>query len=425
MRRLVAMAARCWPKAKGEWRRCCGLLSLGHGARQRHSRTATARHSWRFVAAVLLSPVSILLLVGYELVALPVAFAVSLCRGLDASAAVKLSLKPLRWDFGDRIDGGVLQFLDPLWFPFWRQCTDAGRRSCVYVNLADSSAVAPSSHSPWELPPRPDRCCRFVMVSDTHGRHGLVNIPDGDVLCHSGDIMLSWRTRVCGGCRAAADLRRFDEWLDSLPHRHKVVIGGNHDGPLEAVVSDGTTQPFANALYLQNSGATLMLDSGVVHVYGTPWSAPGNSPNQAFRARSIPLLGDIPTGMDVLLAHSTLPDYVLARTAPRIHAVGHAHEEHGVRRLDIPSLSERSDECKLAPGTPILPTSPPVSPALCPNRSAARMTGILEVNAAVCDENYSAIQPVIVVDLPVRETGSFVDKFDLVAGSGAPSARAS
>lgn len=396
------------------------MLPLGHWGRQRDRRTATGTQEWRFAAAVLLSPVSILLLVGYELVAFPVAFAVSLCRGLDASAAATLSLEPLRWDFGDRVDGGVMQFLDPLWFPFWRRCTDAGRRSCVYVSLAGSNPVAPSRHAPCELPPRPDRSCRLVMVSDTHGRHELVNIPGGDVLCHSGDIMLSWRTRVCGGRRAAADLRRFDEWLDSLPHRHKVVIGGNHDGPLEAMVADGTAQPFANALYLQNSGATLMLDSGVVHVYGTPWSAPGNSPNQAFRARSIPLLEDIPAEMDVLLAHSTLPDYILARTAPRIHAVGHEHEEHGVRCLDIPRVSEGSDECKLAPGTPVSPSSPPVSPALCPNRSADRIGSILEVNAAVCDGNYSAIQPVIVVDLPVRETGSFVDKFDLVASSGIP-----
>ena len=61
---------------------------------------------------------------------------------------------------------------------------------------------------------------RIIMISDTHAQHRRVDIPDGDVLVHAGDI-----TRRGG----LDDLADFNAWLGTLPHRHKVVIAGNHD----------------------------------------------------------------------------------------------------------------------------------------------------------------------------------------------------
>ena len=61
---------------------------------------------------------------------------------------------------------------------------------------------------------------RIVCVSDTHGWHRDVVVPDGDLLVHAGDI-----TRK-GELDTVED---FDRWLGGLPHRHKVVICGNHD----------------------------------------------------------------------------------------------------------------------------------------------------------------------------------------------------
>ena len=45
-------------------------------------------------------------------------------------------------------------------------------------------------------------------------------IPEGDILIHAGDF-----TR-CGNLQ---EVREFNTWLGTLPHKHKIVIAGNHE----------------------------------------------------------------------------------------------------------------------------------------------------------------------------------------------------
>lgn len=52
---------------------------------------------------------------------------------------------------------------------------------------------------------------RIVCVSDTHARHHLTEVPDGDVLVHAGDITRRGKLE---------DVESFNSWLGSLPHRH-------------------------------------------------------------------------------------------------------------------------------------------------------------------------------------------------------------
>ncbi|HUA15718.1 MAG TPA: metallophosphoesterase [Verrucomicrobiae bacterium] len=61
---------------------------------------------------------------------------------------------------------------------------------------------------------------KIVLISDTHGLHNSIPIPNGDVLIHAGDLSPS------GTDREISDAAR---WLGSLPHRHKIAIAGNHD----------------------------------------------------------------------------------------------------------------------------------------------------------------------------------------------------
>ena len=65
---------------------------------------------------------------------------------------------------------------------------------------------------------------RLVAISDTHFQlteeQITNNIPDGDILVHTGDLMYEgtaaeWKSRL--------------KWLSSLPHKHKYYIPGNHD----------------------------------------------------------------------------------------------------------------------------------------------------------------------------------------------------
>merc|ERR1712083_348367 len=58
---------------------------------------------------------------------------------------------------------------------------------------------------------------RLVMLSDTHGMHRTLDVPEGDVLIHAGDF-----TRY--GKRE--DVQDFNVWLGTLPHRHKLVVNG-------------------------------------------------------------------------------------------------------------------------------------------------------------------------------------------------------
>src|SRR6266545_7467961 len=119
---------------------------------------------------------------------------------------------------------------------------------------------------------------RIVAVADTHTfQDDLRVIPEGDVFIHAGDLCRSGRLD---------ELRAVAAWLRTLPHRHKIVIAGNHDWcfvrePQAALASLG-----AGAVYLQDSEAII---EGV-RFWGSPWQpefkrfqAPGCSPGCSSR----------------------------------------------------------------------------------------------------------------------------------------------
>ena len=70
---------------------------------------------------------------------------------------------------------------------------------------------------------------RVVCISDTHNRFRELSIPDGDILIHAGDI-----TRR----GYLAELKDFNDWLLTLPHKHKVVIAGNHELSFDPISKD-------------------------------------------------------------------------------------------------------------------------------------------------------------------------------------------
>lgn len=102
---------------------------------------------------------------------------------------------------------------------------------------------------------------RLVIVSDTHEQHAGVVVPDGDVFIHAGDFTYN------GDLKAIA---AFGGWLAALPHRHKLVIAGNHDFAFEHVPA-----PARKALGSDKNGVRYLQDSGVtidgVSFWGSPW----------------------------------------------------------------------------------------------------------------------------------------------------------
>ncbi|UZD66260.1 metallophosphatase domain-containing protein [Marinobacter sp. AN1] len=100
---------------------------------------------------------------------------------------------------------------------------------------------------------------KLVCISDTHGLHQRVpEIPDGDVLIHAGD---------CLGQGTLENLVDLNDWLGTLPHRHKIVIAGNHDWVFQEAPKLAQ-ETLTHAIYLEDSGIEL---EGL-RFWGSPWT---------------------------------------------------------------------------------------------------------------------------------------------------------
>lgn len=85
---------------------------------------------------------------------------------------------------------------------------------------------------------------KFCLISDTHGKHQNITLPEADVLIHAGDWMNSgiyWD-----------EVYPFADWWNKQPHPVKILIGGNHDILLEKHTSL-VLEAFENTIYLENS----------------------------------------------------------------------------------------------------------------------------------------------------------------------------
>lgn len=132
----------------------------------------------------------------------------------------------------------------------------------------------PKQGSPPSPGPSP---IRIVCVSDTHCTQP--GLPGGDVLLHAGDL-----TNKGSFEEIQAQLH----WLNTLPHKHKVVIAGNHDVLLDPdyvarfpdriYEGEGTSRSdltWGDIVYLNNSTVRLAFsDHGPrsLAVYGSPWT---------------------------------------------------------------------------------------------------------------------------------------------------------
>jgi Icc-related predicted phosphoesterase len=182
----------------------------------------------------------------------------------------------------------------------------------------------------------PSSAIRIVCISDTHGLHSQLKVPDADVLIHAGDFMRSGRD--------FNEIFDFNQWLGHLPHKHKIVIAGNHDLLFEAF-PEAAKARLTNATYLENSGAAVL----GLNFWGSPVQPAFN--NWAFNVdRGAPIRkywARIPDTVDVLVTHG--PPFgildktdilaphlgcvdlaeAVARVKPGLHVFGHIHGGYG------------------------------------------------------------------------------------------------
>ena len=169
---------------------------------------------------------------------------------------------------------------------------------------------------------------RLVAVSDTHGCHRQLQLPEGDVLLHAGD--------VCDRGRAeqAAD---FFEWIAELDFEHKLVIWGNHDFDMVTGASLFPGQMPSGVTLLDHSAYRV----GKIVVWGIP--TPASKQEEDWTT--------IPSDTDILMTHRP-PHGILDRSRfrsgegskrlaervrevrPRVHLFGHIHRSYGRKQID-------------------------------------------------------------------------------------------
>lgn len=180
-------------------------------------------------------------------------------------------------------------------------------------------------------------CC----ISDTHLQHRdskfFPEIPDADILIHAGDLTYYGDSD---------EIRAALEWLQSLPHKRKIFVAGNHDMLFEEIPQK------ARLILNEFPGLTYLQDSAVefdgVKIYGSPWT-PEFCQWGFMRKRGAEIAekwAQIPDGIDVLVTHGPAFGYgdeiyggervgcvdlyeAIARTNPKLHVFGHIHHAYG------------------------------------------------------------------------------------------------
>ncbi|KZS99185.1 Metallo-dependent phosphatase [Sistotremastrum niveocremeum HHB9708] len=198
---------------------------------------------------------------------------------------------------------------------------------------------------------------RFVCISDTHS--GRFPVPPGDILLHAGDLS-SWGQ--------VHQLQTTTEWLASLPHPHKILVGGNHDLCLDPQCTDespsgegwdhraalelvrGEKAVQAGLIYLDHQSCNVTTRDREWRVYGSP-SSPMHL-SGAFQyigsAQAEEVCQKIPTDTEILITHTPAHrvldltskgkhagcQFLTKRMASladcKLHVCGHIHEAHGV-----------------------------------------------------------------------------------------------
>jgi Icc-related predicted phosphoesterase len=208
---------------------------------------------------------------------------------------------------------------------------------------------------------------RITFISDTHGQHGKLRLPAGDILVHSGDF-LSGRLPDQG-----LRLLEFNEWLDLQPFTHKIVVAGNHDHLLGLSDHASEWRPrLTNCIYLEDEG----VEVEGIKFYGSPWTPDFFPEHWVFNQtrgseKTIARWAKIPDDTEVLITHGP-PYKVLDQCADiyaphipahvgcsdlrrrvrhlknlKVHAFGHIHEgagtieEDGITFINASSLDGR------------------------------------------------------------------------------------
>eukprot|EP00123_Amoebidium_parasiticum_P015854 comp23176_c1_seq1/m.37550 comp23176_c1_seq1/g.37550 ORF comp23176_c1_seq1/g.37550 comp23176_c1_seq1/m.37550 type:complete len:298 (-) comp23176_c1_seq1:28-921(-) len=251
-------------------------------------------------------------------------------------------------------------------------------------NILSKTTVVKELPVPDPHTPQPPDTIRLVCISDTHGFVDKIYIPPGDILIHAGDFTNTGHP---------SDVEKFDAWMASLPHKHKLVIAGNHDLTFDEDAYPMLWDRFhkrcfdfrktrallKNCTYLEDSGVTIQ----GYKFWGSPWQP--EFCNWAFNLKRGRHLKDkwdlIPSDTEILITHGPPVGFrdmiytanrvgcvdlhmaVRNRIRPLYNIFGHIHEAYG----------------------------------MCTDGTTTY------INASTCTMQYGPTNPAVIVDLPVKK----------------------
>lgn len=180
---------------------------------------------------------------------------------------------------------------------------------------------------------------KLVCISDTHGMHNHLSMPEGDILIHSGDFSISGHME---------DLIKFAKWMSFQPYKHLILVAGNHDAMLSGSLANNART------ILEQHGITYLKDSSVTiegyKFYGSPWTPQFGNWSFMKRRNSSSLQwiwNNIPNDTDILITHGP-PFGILdlnhrlqncgceqlrkriSELNLKVHIFGHIHHSHGI-----------------------------------------------------------------------------------------------
>ncbi|MDZ7934040.1 MAG: metallophosphatase domain-containing protein [Emticicia sp.] len=179
---------------------------------------------------------------------------------------------------------------------------------------------------------------KIVAISDTHGKHQNLILPEGDMLIHAGDV---------SSLGKESEIKDFLNWFSQTDFKHKILIAGNHDFYFEKIAFNETIVNQlipSNIIYLNDCGVEI---EGI-QLWGSPiqpWFY--NWAFNRYRGEDIKKhWNKIPHDVDILITHG--PAYgILDKTTrnenvgcedllvkikqvkPKFHICGHIHEAYG------------------------------------------------------------------------------------------------
>lgn len=213
---------------------------------------------------------------------------------------------------------------------------------------------------------------RIVCISDTHNCNEQIAVPNGDLLIHSGDATTTGTTE---------EIRCFNRWFASLPHKYKVFVAGNHDWLFERESEPAKLLLDPTIIYLQDSAVEI----DGLKIYGSPWQP--RFFDWAFNLMRGQELAEkwklIPHDIDILITHG--PPHGILDEVPR---------QLGIENTGCEELRKRVEEVAEDGRLKLH-----VFGHIHCGYGTHEEFGVKFVNASTCDEQYNPTQPPIIIDL--------------------------